>query len=211
MIRHGLIWLLMLIGIFLFSPLVISSAEYKSSIEGELASAQRWYGDDEVANMAANSKSMYGLLMVKTGIDGLLRKHFTKPSTGDDISPGFKIPAHWSGYTKQVDGYWQGLLDNTYLFCMRLAQAWLWVYYMLPFLVATIFDGLMNRKAKIASFKYTSPTLYNASWHIIIFLLAASLVTFSITFSIPSLSYPLVITAVGLLMRLLISNIQHSA
>ena len=211
MTRHSLIWLILIIGIFLFSPLVVTPTEYTASIDREIQSAQRWYGDEEFLAVEESSKAIYGLLMVKTGIDGLLRKHFTKPTAGDELAPGYKLPAHLATYTKQVDGYWKGLLDNMYLFCLRLAQARLWLYYMFPFLLASVFDGVMNRKAKIASFRYTSPTLYNASWHIIIFLVAASLVCFSVTFSITALSYPAVITIIGLLVRLLISNVQHSA
>jgi len=212
MTRHGLLWLILIIGIFLFSPLFIGSAEYKACIDKENETVQRWYGSDESNDISTSANSVYNIVMVKTRIDSTLRDHFTKPSIkGEELAPGFKMPAHFAAYSIHVDQYWQGLLDNIYLFCLRLAQAWLWLYYMTPFLVASLFDGIMNRKAKIASFKYTSPTLYNASWHLIIFLVAASLVSFSITVNFSALAYPTIITVIGLMIHLLISNVQHSA
>ena len=172
----------------------------------------QWYGDEEKSNIAEGTASIYGLLMVDTKIDGTLRKHFTKPSIkNEEVAPGVKLPGSLAAYSKNVDQYWEGLLDNFYLFCLRLAQAKLWLFYMLPFLVAALFDGFMRRKAKIASFKYTSPTLYNASWHLIIFVVAGTLVVFSVTIPLPTLAYPAVILVIGLMLRMLISNIQHSA
>jgi hypothetical protein len=69
----------------------------------------------------------------------------------------------------------------------------------------------MTRKAKLASFKYTSPTIYNVSWHCIIFIVSISLVSFAIVSPLPILLYPLLITAIGFFVRLVVSNIQHSA
>ena len=210
MTRHGLIWLALIVAIFMISPLLVSPDEYKTTMDREIATAQRWYGEEEFADIAETAHTLYQGVMVRTGIDGLLRNHFTKP-LNDEIAPGYKLPAHISSFAKPIDGYWKGLLENFTLFFFRLAQAWLWAYYMGPFILASIFDGIMYRKAKIASFQYTSPTLYNASWHLIIFLMAASLVSFSITINFSPLAYPMVIASIGFLIRLLISNIQHSA
>lgn len=212
MTRHSLIWFFLIIAIFLFSPLMIGSVEYKACIDRENDIIQKWYGGDETNEISKGADSLYRIMMVTTKIDSTLRNHFTKPSIkGEELAPGFKMPAHLAAYSIHIDQYWEGLLDNIYLFCLRLAQAWLWVYYMLPFLLAAFFDGIMNRKAKIASFKYTSPTLYNVSWHFIIFLVAASLVSFSVTVTFSALAYPAVITVIGLMIRMLISNVQHSA
>jgi len=210
MMRHGLIWLILIIAIFMISPLIVSSDEYKTAFNNEITTAQRWYGEDEFTDISRTANTLYRLVMVNPGIDGLLRNHFTKP-LNEEMSPGYKLPAHFSAYAKHVDEYWKGLLDTFIIFFYRLAQAWLWAYYMGPFILASIFDGMMYRKAKIASFQYTSPTLYNASWHLIIFLMAASLVALSITINISPLAYPLVIASIAFLIRLLISNIQHSA
>ena len=212
MTRHSLLWLIIIIAIFIFSPLAITSAGYKKCIDQEYRTIQLWYGDEEKENIVKGTESIYNLVMVDTKIDGMLRDHFTKPSIkNEEVAPGVKLPKSMAAYSQNVDQYWQGLLDNVYLFCLRMAQAKLWMFYMFPFLVASLFDGFMRRKAKIASFKYTSPTLYNASWHIIIFVIAGTLVAFSVTVALPTLAYPCVILTICLMFRMLISNIQHSA
>lgn len=211
MTRHSLLWLIIIIGAFLFSPLFVTTDEYEACIQKELTADQHWYGEEEFNTLVARANRMYDLTMGKSGIDGGIRTHFSKTTTTDEIAPGVKMPQYLANYSKHVDGYWQGMLDNVYLFCLRLAQAWTWIYYMTPFLFATLFDGVMRRKAKIASFKYTSPTLYNASWHLIIGFVAISLVAFSTVAPISAMAYPFVLGLIGLLIRLLISNVQHSA
>jgi hypothetical protein len=97
-----------------------------------------------------------------------------------------------------------------YAFCLRLYHAWIWLLYLAPFLFAVVFDGIMVRKAKLQSFRYTSPTVYNASWHAIIGLLAGTLVYFAWSFGLSLFIYPVAITAIGFLIRTLIANVQPS-
>lgn len=108
-------------------------------------------------------------------------------------------------------GYWKGLLMNLYLMCWRAAHFVVWVVYLVPFLVAIVIDGILVRRVKLASFRYTSPTLYNLSWHSIIGLFAAAVVGSALIVAIPVLVYPGVVASIGILARLLIGNIQHSA
>ena len=107
--------------------------------------------------------------------------------------------------------YWANLLTNVWLFCLRLAHSISWIIYLTPFLAAALFDGIMCRKAKLASFKYTSPSVYNLSWHIIIAMIACSVVAFAVSIPLSVFVYPIILTAVGMFVRLVISNIQHSA
>ena len=211
MTRHGLIWLLAIILVFLFAPLLISAKDYKSCAMTELQAAHDWYNDAAVQDILDRSNSLYGLLMVSTGVDPAIRKHLAKPMENKDVAPGVAMPKALSPYADHLLEYWANLLQNIWLFCFRLSHALAWMVYLTPFVLAIIFDGVMTRKAKLASFKYTSPTVYNLSWHIIIALAAMSLVAFSLVMPLSIFFYPIVITSVGVLLRLLISNIQHSA
>jgi hypothetical protein len=122
-----------------------------------------------------------------------------------------QIPKHLSKWADSILDYWASLLSNMHLFCFRIAHSTIWCGYLLPFLVAITFDGLMTRKAKIESFKYTSPTIYNLSWHLMIGIICLSLVYFALSLPISVFFYPIAITTVGILLRALIGNIQHSA
>ncbi len=211
MTRHSLLWLLAIIAIFLFAPLVITHAEYRACIERELADASQWYGDEEVEAIVARANGLYGMAMVTTKIDPIIRKNFVKPIPSREVAPGVAIPKSMESYTDHLMEYWGNLLENVWLFCLRLSHSWSWIIYLTPFLLAALFDGIMTRKAKLASFKYTSPTIYNLSWHAIIFMVACSVVAFAVITPITVFYYPIILTGICMLVRLVISNIQHSA
>ncbi len=211
MTRHGLLWLFAIIVIFLFAPLVISQADYERCVEKELVSAGQWYGEQEVQEILDRTNQLYGSAMVTTGIDPLIRKHFVKPMPSKEVAPGVMLPQAMSPYADHLMEYWGNFLYNIWMFWFRVAHSWSWIIYLTPFIGAIIFDGVMTRKAKLASFKYTSPTVYNLSWHIIIAMAAVSIVAFAFVTPLSVFFYPVVITGMGLLVRLLITNIQHSA
>ena len=212
MTRHGLLWFFLIVMIFLFGPLVIYQREYQSCVETELASAQRWYNVEAVDAILSRTNAFYDMTMVRTGIDPLVRRHFVQPVPNkQDLAPGVDVPQDMTPYADHMLEYWGNFLYNIWIFEFRVAHSWSWLLYLTPFLFATIFDGVMTRKAKLASFQYTSPTIYNVSWHMIIFLVAASMVAFAFVTPVSPFFYPIIITAIGFLIRLLISNIQHSA
>lgn len=216
MTRHGLLWICTLFLIFLFAPLMLKRADYDNCVHRELAAAQTWYGDQEVDTILRRTNTLYGMMMIHTGIDPLIRQYFMKPDKGQKPAEKTQVPGEQlldtvTPYTEQLVGYGEHFLYNIWMFFFRIAHSWSWFIYLTPFMAAITFDGIMTRKAKLASFKYTSPTIYNMSWHTIIALAAISLVAFAMTFVLPVIFYPIVITIMGIQLRLLISNIQHSA
>ncbi|WP_126448141.1 DUF4400 domain-containing protein [Sulfuricystis multivorans] len=211
MTRHGLLWLFAIIVIFLFAPLLINQADYVSCVEKELATAEEWYDGQEVQTILNRTNRLYDVAMVSTGIDPLIRKHFVKPMPSKEVAPGVMLPNAMTPYAEHLMEYWGNFLYNIWMFFFRIAHSWSWVIYLTPFLAAIIFDGVMTRKAKLASFKYTSPTVYNVSWHLIIALAASSMVAFAVVTPLSVFFYPVVITLMGVFVRLVISNIQHSA
>lgn len=211
MTRHGLLWLIAIILVFLFAPLAMGQKDYETCVESELLASESWYGDEEVASILGRTNRIYRMVMIESGIDPLIRKHFVKPSPSKDIASGIHLPTVVAPYADHLMDYWGNLLYNIWMFFFRVAHSWSWVGYLTPFLVAIVFDGYMTRKAKLASFKYTSPTVYNLSWHLIIAIIAISMVAFAIVTPLSVFFYPCVLTLIGILARLLISNVQHSA
>lgn len=211
MTRHGFLWLLAIVLIFLFAPLLNSQSDYESCVKTELDTAATWYNSESIKDVVDRTNAMYSTILVRTGIDPLIRKHFVKPLPSKEISPGVSLPKYIAPYADHMMEYWGNFLQNFWMFFFRIAHSITWVIYLMPFLLAIIFDGVMTRKAKLASFKYTSPTVYNISWHVIIAIVAMSLVAFSVVTPLSIFFYPMAITLIGMLVRLVISNIQHSA
>lgn len=211
MTRHGLLWLVIIIGIFLFSPLFVSQKEYADCYQREIAIAEDFYGPGEVSTVQERARGIYEVLMIKTGIDKGIQTMNTPLPANKELFTSAPVPKYLEPWADRIGGYWSGLLDNIFLFTLRLAHMWMWAGYLLPFLGAIIFDGIMVRKAKIASFRYTSPTIYNLSWHVIIAIVCLSFVSFAITTPISVFAYPIGISIIGILIRMLLSNVQHSA
>lgn len=211
MTRHGLIWILAIITIFLFAPLVVTHQDYEACVAKELTEASGWYNAEEVQAILDRTNNLYDLIMVRPGLDPAIRRYFVKPVTAKEVLPGVAMPKAISPYANHLVEYGGNLLYNIWIFCFRLAHSWSWIVYLTPFLLAVTFDGLMTRKVKLASFKYTSPTIYNLSWHIIIAMAAISLVAFAVILPLTVFLYPIILTLMGMFVRLIISNVQHSA
>ena len=209
MTRHTLLWLIAIVAIFIFSPLVLSQSAYRECYQKELSIAHDFYGPEEVSSILQRAQRIYGFAMVDTGLDAGIQ-NLNTPIITKEISPNVDLPKYLWPFADQMAGYWSGLLDNIFLFCLRLSHAWLWLGYLTPFMFAIIFDGVMTRRAKLASFQYTSPTVYNLSWHVIIAIVSISFFCFSITTPVTVYAYPLVISIIGVLVRLVLSNVLHS-
>jgi hypothetical protein len=211
MIRHGLVWLFLILMIFIFAPLVVERATFEHTVNTEVEGVYRWYGDETATALLERANRFYAAAMMKTRIDPFIRKYGTKAPTEDLISQQFDKAEEVDGYKVRVRDYWGNILRNVWMFCFRLAHAWAWMLWVCPFLVAIIHDGIMVRKAKLATFKYTSPTIYNLSWHLVIFLAAWMTIMFAVAVPLNVMLFPSVLVAMGVNVRLLISNIQHSA
>jgi Domain of unknown function (DUF4400) len=209
---HGVTWILVMLGVLVLSPFLVAHTAYSECLTLELRDASRWYSDREIELVLHGGDRLYQTLLGDTGIAQSLRANFAQPVPSADILPGVKIPSHLVSYANYyLSGYWSALFDNIRLLCIRLAHWWRWVIYLLPFVAAIVFDGVMTRKAKLASFRYTSPTVYNLAWHLIIGILCFSLVYFSLALPISVFYYPVMLTGVGFLVSLVLANIQHSA
>lgn len=211
MTRHGLAWLIVIIALLLFAPLLVRQATYERCYVEEMETALSWYSADDAQSIVDRANGLYDWSMVRSGLDPFVRDHFTRPVTEATDPMSEKVSKVAGTYAEHVTNYGSNFLQNVWLFCFRLAHSLSWLLYLAPFIVAIIFDGIMTRKAKLASFKYTSPTIYNLSWHTIIALASGALVTFAVVSPLPILLFPAVLTLMGLLLRLVIANIQHSA
>ena len=159
MTRHFLLWLFTIAILLLFAPLLNERSEYESCVDRERESVSAWYGDEESAAIVLRANRLYDSMMVGTGIDPLIREHLVE-SPAQGKGPELSLPRSLGRYARHVMDYAGNFLFNIWLFLFRLAHSWTWIVYLSPFLVAVIFDGIMTRKAKLAAFKYTSPTIY---------------------------------------------------
>jgi hypothetical protein len=204
-------WGLLILLIFCLAPLVVTTERYEQVMNLEVEQAYRWYGEDVTNRILDTTNKLYGLGMMETGVDKFIRKHGMKKTTDEIISQKLQQVEGVDGYKPNIDNYWGNILRNVWLFCFRIAHSWAWFLWVGPFFFAAVYDGIMSRKTKQATFKYTSPTVYNFSWHAIIFVVSTMLLLYAITIPLNNLLFPSMLVCIGFNVRLLISNIQHSA
>jgi len=209
MVNHILAWVFLLsVSVFLV-PAFYTPERYGEAISVQMEEAASWYGRDQTIRIRDGADALYKTVVHGSGfsslIVGLSGPAPTRSSSNNTV---------FSEGVKRMDigyaDYSQSLLLSIYQLCLRLFHTWIWVMYLLPFMLAIAWDGYMNRKVKLSSFRYTSPTVYNFSWHAIILIFAGAALFFATSLSVHTFVYPAIITLAGFLLRSLISNVQAS-
>lgn len=96
-----------------------------------------------------------------------------------------------------------------YHILLRIQIMLIWMPFVLLFCAVAFFDGLMMRKVKIASFKYTNPALYNSFMHAAIFIAGSLLLLLHLPIALSIWVFPLSGIALGFCLMFGIMNLQR--
>ena len=210
MIKHLWFWLVMtLIAIFIM-PAVISSDTYQKRIFTEAIMLENTLGKDGAAQVMKIADSIYDRIFEESGFRAWVIEHYyvdDRQVTQGRIEGGAPVGIA----AKLTHNYAIALFFNLYELTFRLTQMFIWGVYSLPFILASILDGAMQRQAKIISFSYSSPSVYNASWHFIIVMVFCSFFYFNTPFPVPPITFPIFVGVMAFMLRSLVANLQRSA
>lgn len=110
--------------------------------------------------------------------------------------------------SKMYNSYLQGLILQAYVAAMRLAIVLFWVATLLPFFVATVFDGLMQRSVKQAEFGSLRPATFTLAGMLVIPIVSLPVLYLTLPFSLSPLLAPVWAAVVALPLSVLVSNSQ---
>lgn len=110
--------------------------------------------------------------------------------------------------SKLFNSYMQGLIMQAYVATMRLAIVLFWIAALLPFFVATVYDGLMQRSVKQAEFGSLRPATFTLAGMLVIPILALPALYLTLPFSLSPLLAPVWAAVVALPLSILVSNSQ---
>lgn len=110
--------------------------------------------------------------------------------------------------SKMYNSYLQGLIMQAYVATMRLAIVLFWMATLLPFFVATVFDGLMQRSIKQAEFGSLRPATFTLAGMLVIPILSLPVLYLTLPFSLSPLLAPVWAAVVALPLSVLVSNSQ---
>lgn len=106
------------------------------------------------------------------------------------------------------NSYMSGLVLQSYVVAMRLAIVMIWLVFLLPFFVAAVYDGLMQRSVKMAEFGTMRPATFTLAGMIVIPIVAMPVVYLVMPFTMSPLLAPVWAACVALPLSVLISNSQ---
>lgn len=110
--------------------------------------------------------------------------------------------------SKMYNSYLQGLIMQAYVGAMRLAIVLFWMVTLLPFFVATVFDGLMQRSIKQAEFGSLRPATFTLAGMLVIPIVSLPALYLTLPFSLSPLLAPVWAAVVALPLSVLVSNSQ---
>lgn len=203
---HFRFWLIVcFFGIFVV-PAVINQLNYGDRIEQDQRELIKTVGLKTGTHIIKAADSIYDTLFVQTHIQKwAMKTYVNKPELA------LEDKAHLSNGGKVMARYAIALFMNFYEWIFRLMTLAFWFMFTLPFMLAAIFDGFMQRKVNIASFTYSSPGNYNTMMHVMVAMFFLTIFYCGTPIPIYSMTFPVLLIVIAMMMRSMLTNLQRSA
>lgn len=203
--QHLGFWFLLAILGFFATPLIRTGPSMEEFLTAEIRETRQAMGDH------------VGGLVVSFA-DGLFRQTplaaiAASATTAQHSAEDRKLSANVAGpggeiMSKLYNSYLQGLVMQAYVVAMRLAIVLFWLAALAPLFVATVYDGLMQRKVKQAEFGSLRPATFTLAGMLVIPVLALPALYLTLPFSLSPLLAPAWAAVVAVPLSLLVSNSQ---
>jgi len=210
MIKHAFFWLILTLIAMFILPAFISASSYQARFQKELAMLEHTFGERAAKQIMGITDNMYASIFEDSGFRSWTMDMYyvSNSEIAQGESEGGIPTGKAAGYSQN---YLVSLFINFYELTFRLTQMGLWFIYTLPFVLAAVVDGLMQRQVKMASFIYSSPSVFNAAWHTLILIIFLGVCYFNTPFAVPPIIFPFLSGLMAFTLRLLLSNLQRSA
>lgn len=208
MFKHALIWLITSVLTLVFLPGLLNPQTYMSEVKSDQRHLAEEIGEHSASIIIDTTDRIYNKLFEESGLHPWVNAHYA-----NGLTPKNELfqENNTDKITKFLKTYTGTFFISMYESTFRLTQLGYWAVVAFPFFLAAAFDGLMTRKVRIISFHYSSPTQYNAMWHLIIILFAGTFVYSNTPFPMPAPIFPLLVFAASMGIRALLANLQRSA
>ena len=209
MLKHIVIWLVITTISLVLSPLIFDADQFKKKYSEDRTALANSIGEESASYIFNKTEEIYRGLFVESGFQPWFFKTYQigerEPVTG------LEEPDQQDKFRDYADTYVITFFISMYEMIYRLTQLTYWAAFSLPFVIAAAFDGLMQRKIRILTFKYSSPVTYNTMWHFLIALTSGTVIYCNTPFAMPVIAYPFLVFLFAMALRTLISNLQRSA
>lgn len=209
MAKHFLIWIIITVVSIVTLPWFIDGKTYLSKVKADQQQLAGQIGEESATYIILKSDRIYTDLFVESGIQPWV---FTRYQIGVKHENDALVERNQFDKAGDVaKRYVVAFFASMYEGIFRMTQLSYWAFFGLPFLGAAAFDGLMQRKVRIAASLYSSPAKYNALWHLLIALISCTTIYCNLPVQMDAVVYPSIIFVMAMVLRTLLANLQRSA
>lgn len=209
MAKHILIWLIISLLAMVFIPLFLNGDSYADKIRSDQHQLAIDLGEESASKIIRQSDGIYMKLFVESGIQPFMFEKYSLDKK--NLDPDLFKPSTADKGVELASKYVANLFLSLYDTIFRFTQLFYWFAFATPFIVAATFDGLMQRKIRLANFQYSSPVIYNTMWHFLIAFVSLTVMYCNSPFDMPSSVFPVIVFVVSISIRMLLANMQRSA
>ncbi len=203
--QHLGFWFLIAILGFFATPLIRTGPSMEDFLIAEVRETRQAMGD-RVGGMVI---SFADGLFRQTPLAAIAASATTAQHSAADRKLSIKVAGPGGEImSKLYNSYLQGLVMQAYVVAMRMAIVIFWLAALAPLFVATVYDGLMQRKVKQAEFGSLRPATFTLAGMLVIPILALPALYLTLPFSLSPLLAPAWAAVVALPLSLLVSNSQ---
>lgn len=203
--QHLGFWFLLAILGFFAGPLLRSGLSMEAYLATEIHETRMAMGDTLGGLVLSFADGIFTQTPVAALTSNIAKVKHTEAEqrlSARVAGPGGEI------ISKLFNSYMQGLIMHAYVATMRLAIVLFWIAALLPFFVATVYDGLMQRSVKQAEFGSLRPATFTLAGMLVIPVLALPALYLTLPFSLSPLLAPVWAAVVALPLSVLVSNSQ---
>ena len=203
--QHLGFWFFLAMLGFLIAPMLRTGDSMERFVTAEIAQTRAAMGE-RVGNGVV---SFANGLFENTPLKGVMVAANKASLTDKERQLSIKVAGVGGAVMADLfNSYMSGLVLQSYVVAMRFAIVMIWLVFLLPFFVAAVYDGLMQRSVKMAEFGTMRPATFTLAGMIVIPIVAMPVVYLVMPFTMSPLLAPVWAACVALPLSVLISNSQ---
>ena len=203
--QHLGFWFLLAILGFFAGPLLRSGPSMEAYLTSEIHETRVAMGDTVGGWVLGFADAVFNQTPLKAFVGAVASAKHTDEEqrlSARVAGPGGEI------LSKMYNSYLQGLIMQAYVAAMRLAIVAFWLATLLPFFVAAVFDGLMQRSIKQAEFGSLRPATFTLAGMLVIPILALPVLYLTLPFGLSPTLAPVWAAIVAIPLSVLVANSQ---
>lgn len=198
---HIKIWLIVAIASIFLVMAVAQPEKVYENVQGDLNKLSHAFGRDSTQRLVQRTNGIYEIFFGHVA-PAAKEMHVTDVDQPNTF--------RWeSNLTNRSNNMLRAAKIEIYHILLRVQIMLVWMPFILLFCAVAFFDGLMMRKVKIASFRYTNPALYNSFMHAAIFIAGSLLLLLHLPMALSIWFFPLSGIALGFCLMFGIMNLQR--